>query len=250
MSIEKKFISKGKTMLALENYLKKCVDDASYSGMSIQRTPLSTRIVLYVERPPVVIGRRGSRINQLTDEIREKFKIDDPAIDVQSVPDPYLDAPIMATKIATSIEKGGNPRQIAMKALEVILSHGAVGAQIKLSGKLLGKGERGRTEKFYKGYMKKSGFPLKSVNVGKAQSKLKQGIIGVEVRILPPNIVFPDQVKIKAINSLSLPKSSSPSPQQNIEMQKTNSTPISSVKSSSSPTSITQQQNTNVQESN
>lgn len=223
MSVGKIFINKGKTMLALENYLKSNVGTSGYSGINIQRTPLSTRIILYVERPPVVIGRAGSRINQLTEEIKTKFGINDPAIDVQSVKDPYLDAQIMAHEIATAIEKGDDPRQVAKRALDSIISHGAVGAQIKLSGKLVGKGERGRTEKFYKGYMKKSGFPLNSVNVGKVQSKLKQGIIGVEVRILQPNIAFPDQVKIKPlVKSVSSTTSSINNSQQ--QTQKTNNT--------------------------
>ncbi|MFN3527682.1 MAG: 30S ribosomal protein S3 [Candidatus Altarchaeaceae archaeon] len=213
MSLTKIFINKGKTLLNLENYLKSEIGTGGYSGINIQRTPLSTRIVLYVERPPLVIGRSGTRISELTENIQEKFGIDDPAIDVQSVKDPYLDAQIMAFEIATAIEKGENPRRIAKRALESIISHGAVGAQVQLSGKLVGKGERGRTEKFYKGYMKKSGFPLNSVNVGKAQAKLKQGIIGVEVRILQPNISFPDQIKIK--QAVSQTSTQSTNSQQN-----------------------------------
>lgn len=197
MSIEKAFISGGKTRLGIERFLKSEIDKIGYSGIDVQKTPLSTRIVLRVEKPPLVIGRKGDRINKLTTTLREKFGIEDPMIDVQGVENPYLDANIVAREIATSIEKGMDPRRVARSAVDAVMNHGATGIQIILSGKLVGKGERGRTEKFHKGYMKKSGDPFKSVRVGKVQTLLKQGVIGVVVRILPPNIRFPDDITIK-----------------------------------------------------
>lgn len=199
MSIDKTFISGGKTRAGIERFLKAEIDKIGYSGIDVQKTPLSTRIVLRVEKPPLVIGKKGDRINKLTATLKEKFGIEDPMIDVQGVENPYLDANIVAREIATSIEKGMDPRKVAKSAVDAVMDHGATGVQVILSGKLVGKGERGRTEKFYKGYMKKSGDPLKLVRVGKVQTLLKQGVIGVVVRILPPNIHFPDDVTIKEV---------------------------------------------------
>jgi len=196
MSIEKKFIIEGKTRLGIERFLKSEIDKVGYSGIEVQKTPLSTRIILRVEKPPLIIGKRGDRINRLTNTLKEKFGIEDPMIDVQGVENPYLDANIIAREIATAIEKGTDARRVAKNAVDAVMSHGATGVQIILSGKLVGKGERGKTEKFYKGYMKKSGHPFKSVKVGKVQTLLKQGIIGVVVRILPPNVQFPDHITI------------------------------------------------------
>jgi len=198
MSVKKIFVEKGKTKMFIERYIKCALGKVGYSGMEIHKGPLSTRILLNVEKPPLVIGHAGNKINQLTDALKERFKIDDPRIDVQGVKDLYLDANIMAEEIENSIEKGDRYKIIAHRAVDAVMAHGALGVEIKLSGKIKGKGERGSTEKFRKGYMKKTGFPLTMVRHADVQTKLKQGVIGISVDILPPNLKFPDKIFLKS----------------------------------------------------
>lgn len=197
MSVKKIFIEKGKNRMFIEKYIKSNLGKVGYSKMEIHKGPLSTRIVLNVERPPLVIGRAGAKINQLTEDLKEKFKMDDPNVDVQAVKEPYLDANIMAEEIADAIERGDRYRVVAHRAVDAVMAHGALGVEIKLSGKIKGKGERGTTEKFRKGYMKKTGFPLTMVRHAKMQAQLKQGIIGISVDILPRDLKFPDQIIFK-----------------------------------------------------
>jgi small subunit ribosomal protein S3 len=180
-----------------ERYIKNALGRVGYSGMDIRKSVLSTRIILNVEKPPLVIGRAGSRINQLTQELKEQFKLDNPTIDVQSVKDPYLDANIIVEEICDAIERGEKYRVVAHRAVDAIMAHGAAGVEIRISGKIKGKGERGVTDTFRKGYMKKTGSPSAMVRKAKIQAQLKQGIIGIKVAILPKDVKFPDQIILK-----------------------------------------------------
>lgn len=194
MSIEKIFVKKGKDNMFIERHIRNALGRVGFSKMEIHKSTLSTRIVLNVERPPLVIGRAGIKINNLTENLKEKFKLDDPSVDVQAVKEPYLDAHIIAEEMCNAIERGDKYRVIAHRVVDAVMAHGASGVEVRVSGKIKGKGERGTTEKFRKGYMKKTGFPLTMVRRAKIQAQLKQGIIGISVDILPPDLKFPDQI--------------------------------------------------------
>ena len=195
--MEKHFIQEGVISSEIESFLRNELSRVGYSGINIQKTPLSTRITLYVEKPPLVIGRKGKRINELTQILKERYGIDNPEIDVQKIETPTLDPNIVARRIAVALERGMNRRRIAYKALRAVMAAGARGVEIQLSGKLVGKGGRSRKEKYQQGYMKKAGDSLKLVLEGSTQAYLKAGVIGVRVRIVPPNVLFPDQIQVK-----------------------------------------------------
>lgn len=197
MAMEKHFIQEGKIRSEIENFLRIELDGAGYSGINIQKTPLATRVVLYVEKPPLVIGKKGKRIDKITKFLKTRYGIDNPAIDVQRVENPTLDPNIIARRIAHAIERGMNRRRVVYKALKSVMNSGARGVEIILAGKIIGKGGRSRTEKYSEGYMKKAGDSLKLVSMGSTQSYLKAGVIGVTVKIVPPDVVFPDQFSIK-----------------------------------------------------
>ena len=198
MAMEKHFIQEGIIRSEIESFLRSELERAGYSGINIQKTPLATRVILYVEKPPLVIGKKGGRINKLTKFLKDKYGIDNPAIDVQRVENPTLDPNIVARRISLALERGMNRRRIIYKALRAVMSAGARGVEIILSGKIIGKGGRARMEKYLQGYMKKAGDSLKLVSVGSTQAYLKAGVIGVTVKIVPPDVVFPDQIEVKS----------------------------------------------------
>jgi len=197
MAMERYFIQEGVIRSEIESFLKHELNRAGYSGINIQKTPLTTRVILYVEKPPLVIGKKGKRINRLTKLLIEKFGVEKPTIDVQKIDKPTLDANIVARRIAVALERGMNRRRVVYKALRAVMSSGARGIEIVLSGKIVGKGGRSRTEKYAQGYMKKAGDSTKLVKVGRTQAYLKAGVIGVTVKIVPPDAVFPDQISVK-----------------------------------------------------
>jgi small subunit ribosomal protein S3 len=72
---------------------------------------------------------------------------------------------------------------------------GALGAEIVISGKL--RTERARFEKFRAGYLPRCGEPaLRYTRKAEFHVQLKPGIIGVRVKLMPPDAVFPDKIKI------------------------------------------------------
>lgn len=195
MSIERTFVKRGYKMAELEEFLEKELERAGYGGVEIKPIPTGTRVVLYVERPGMVIGRKGRSIKQLTDELAQKYGLENPQIEVVEIKVPELCAPIMAKRIAFALERGINFRRIGHTALRRIMRAGARGAEIVLSGKL--SGERARSERFYEGYLKKAGEPAtKFVSYGYAVAKLKPGIVGVKVRIMPPDVHLPDEIQL------------------------------------------------------
>ena len=74
---------------------------------------------------------------------------------------------------------------------------GAQGVEITISGKI--RGSRSAVAKFSEGYIKKCGEPAtKFIKEGFATVHLKPGVLGVFVRIMPPEAVLPDKVEIIA----------------------------------------------------
>ncbi|MBI2084405.1 MAG: 30S ribosomal protein S3 [Candidatus Aenigmarchaeota archaeon] len=184
MAIEKLFVKEGIKESEVEEYLKKKFERAGYSHTEIQRTPLGTRIIVYVNRPGLVIGRGGRRINEITEEIKNKFNFDNPLLDVKEVLEPLLDSNIVARRIAASIEKGTHYKKVANYYLEKIMEAGAVGVHIEIAGKIGGV-ERSREQKFGRGFVAHSGnYAEQLVDVGYTQALIKAGIIGIKVKIM------------------------------------------------------------------
>jgi len=182
--IEKIFVKTGIAISDLEKFLRKKVEKAGYSHSEIERTPLGTRIIIYVHKPGLIIGKSGRKIDELAEEIKEKFKIENPMIDVKEVEQPMLDANIVAYRIAKAIEKGINYKKVCNYYLEQVRNAGAIGVSIVVSGKLAGK-ERSRFQKFRSGFVAYSGeYAERLVEKGYSQAMIKPGVVGVEVRIM------------------------------------------------------------------
>ena len=191
---ERKFVKENVNRLLMKEYLMKETAIAGFGGLEIQRTPLGTRIILEVERPGMVIGRKGAKIKELTDKLQQDFGVENPTIEVKESSNSYLNAQIMAQKLAMALERGWHFRRAGHSTLRRIMEAGANGAQIIISGKLTG--DRARTEKFMDGTIKYNGKPVELVRVGYATAKTKPGIIGVTVKIMPPDVKLPDEINI------------------------------------------------------
>ncbi len=195
MARERKFVKEKMQRVQLKEFLQRETQRAGFGGADITRTPMGTRITLYTERPALVIGRKGKRISELTEQIKQKFDFDNPQVEVQEVGRPELNAQIMAEKLASSLEKGWYFRRAGHSTVRDIMDAGAKGCQIILSGKLTGP--RHRVEKFQDGHIKYCGEEKKKwIDEGFAQAKLKLGVIGVTVKIMDPDAVLPDEIEI------------------------------------------------------
>ncbi len=212
MTGERTFIRENTNRILIKEFLLKKIEGAGFGGMTIQRTPMGTRINITVERPGMVIGKGGSKIKELTESIRENFKVDNPQIEIQEAGNKAsLNAQIMAEKLAEALERGWHFRRAGHSTIRRIMEAGAKGCQIIIAGKLTGS--RHRTEKFTQGHVKYCGETAKQVmDNGYAVAKLKAGVLGVKVRIMKPDAHLPDEV------SLRLPEKEKPKEEVPVEM--------------------------------
>lgn len=197
MASERKFIRENTKRSLIKRFLLKEIEGAGFGGMSIQRTPIGTRVNILVERPGMVIGKGGSKIKELTETIHTKFDVENPQIEIQEAgAHAALNAQIMAEKLAEALQRGWHFRRAGHSTVRRIMSAGAKGCQIVIAGKLTGA--RHRTEKFTEGHVKYCGEVAKEVmDNGYAAAKLKAGVLGVKVRIMKPDAKLPDEVKLK-----------------------------------------------------
>src|SRR3989441_9994426 len=193
---DKRIIVENVRRVLLKEYLMNETRRAGFGGLDIQRTPMGTRVTLLAERPGLVIGRKGGAIKALTEAVEQKFRFDNPQIEVQEVASPALNAQIMAEKLANALERGWHFRRAGHSTVRRIMEAGAKGCLVVIAGKLTG--QRHRTEKFKAGHIKYCGEPRNLwMDLGFASAKLKPGIIGVTVEIMDPRAKLPDEGEIK-----------------------------------------------------
>ncbi|MDR1819999.1 MAG: 30S ribosomal protein S3 [Methanobrevibacter sp.] len=195
--IEKDFVTKGLKRTKIDEYLESKLERAGYGGMNVQVNPLGTIIVIYAERPGMVIGRGGKTVRSITQTLKNNFSLDNPQVEVKEVDVPELNPKIMAHKIASMLQRGMHFRRVAYSTIRKIMGAGAQGVEVTVSGKI--RGSRSATAKFIDGYIKKCGEPsIRLVKEGFATVQLKPGVLGIFVRIMPPDADLPDKVDILA----------------------------------------------------
>lgn len=180
---ERIFIKHLTANLEIEEFVRSFFNLVKASEIELQHTALGTRIIIHTITPGLIIGKGGEKIKQAVEEIKKRFNIENPQIDVQKISNPYLDPNIVAQNIAEAIERDVNFKKVGNFYLSKIMDAGAIGCEIVLSGKF--SGNRARTERFISGYIKKCGEPAeKDVVYGRATTTTKLGVIGVFVAIM------------------------------------------------------------------
>ena len=195
MAVEKKFVRDGLTKAQVDEHFNRQLVRAGYGGMEINRTPMGTKVTIFAEKPGIVIGKGGKSVRSLTDDLENVYGIESPEIDVQEVRKPELNAQMMASRLANSLERGWYFRKAGNSMLMRIMDSGALGCEIILSGKLTGS--RSRVQKFLRGYIKHAGKPAEEiVNTGYAVAVKKLGTIGCKVKIVLPDAKLPDNFEM------------------------------------------------------
>ncbi|AEA46990.1 30S ribosomal protein S3 [Archaeoglobus veneficus] len=199
MAVERKFVEDRIKKLKVKEWMIQEVRNAGFGGVDITRTPLGTQVTLFVERPGLVIGKGGRRIRALTERLKE-FGIENPQVSVDEIEKPEFNAQLMASLLARALERGWYFRKAGYRFLYRIMEAGAKGCEIEISGKLTS--ERARTEKFLAGTMVHTGEPASSmVRKGFDIAIKKLGVLGVTVRIIPPDVELPDEFRVKEITA-------------------------------------------------
>lgn len=164
---------------------------AGVARVDIERSINSVKIIIYVSRPGIVIGRGGTGLEDLKKQImvffakRRKSK-NMPKLDirVEPVKEPNLDAYLVAINIGDQLIRRLPFKRILASTAERIMNSGALGVKVVLTGRI-GGAEIGRREKIHVGTV-----PLSTIreNISYAQvpALTKKGYIGVKVWINRP----------------------------------------------------------------
>ncbi len=198
MVVERKFVEDKLRESAITEYLQNSLEGVGFSSINIKKTPVGFSVIIHSSKPGLIVGRGGSNIKEIQKTLEKDFNLESPVVDVREVEKPELDPNIMAGRVGFQLKRYGASRfkAIGHKILEQILNSGALGAEIRISGRVPSK--RARSWKFYGGYLPKCGEVAKEeVLQGFFKVKLKPGVVGVYVKILPPNVRMPDVVYLK-----------------------------------------------------
>ncbi len=199
MAVERKFIEDNILKYGVASFLEKELDRAGFSRVEIQRTPMVTRIFVEVENPGKVIGKKGKTINDLTEAVHTRFKLENPQISVAEIKVPELEPRLMAKRVVKMLEMGKHARRILHGVLRSIMLAGALGAEINAAGAIGAAGGRARHLRVAAGYIPKAGEPTRLVHEARVTAYPKLGAIGVHVRIVWPGTEFPDKKIIKPV---------------------------------------------------
>ena len=195
---EMHFLNRGILKMRVDEFLANELARAGYGGVEIIKAPLGTRVIIKAARAGIVIGKHGKTVRDLTQRLQELFDLENPQIEVEEIPVPELNARVMASRLASALQRGIHFRRAGYSVLRRIMSAGAQGAEITISGKLTG--QRAKYQKFRYGVIVKSGEPAFTfVDEAKEHVLLKPGILGVKVRIMLPGKRMPDKVEIKDV---------------------------------------------------
>ena len=195
--IERKFIAERIKEFQVHEYVGEFLDNVGYSKTKLVKTPLGEKVVVFASRPGLIVGRKGANIKLLTKSIKGKFNLENPELEIAEVPFPSLDADIIAEKIVSYLERFGTQKfkAIGHKIMTEVMGAGVLGIEIKISGKV--PSSRAKTWRFYQGYLKKSGdVSVSGVRRSHKQAQLKTGIVGIQVRIMPPDTKLPDDISV------------------------------------------------------
>lgn len=201
--IERKFVSQKIREKQVQGFVASQLTSTTQDKIEIKRTPLGEKVIVYTSRPGLLVGRKGENIRSLTVMLKDKFKMENPQIEVGEIGNPNLSASSVADKIAYTLERFGPKRFkfIGYNTLQTIMNAGAMGAEIVIGGRGV-PGKRAKSWRFSAGHLKKSG-DVSDTKVLKAGTvaNLKSGTIGIKVRIMPPNITLPDSIKVREIKA-------------------------------------------------
>ena len=155
MSSVKNVIKDNYNAMLINDFLREKIKDAGFSNVEISKNPTGTRVTLYVTRPGIVIGRKGTGIKELTEMLEKKFGLKNPQVAVEEIQKPELSPNVMCNRMASHLERGTAFRRATMWTMQQIMENGAMGTQITISGKL--RGDRSAFEKHRQGILPRAG---------------------------------------------------------------------------------------------
>jgi len=170
----------------IRKFIKKKLYHAGISRIEIERSAKRVRLRIFTARPGIVIGKKGSEIEQLKKDL-EKLISQEVLIDIQEVRKPEIDAQLVAENVALQIERRVAFRRAMKRGVSSAMRFGAQGVKIICAGRL-GGAEMARTE-----WYKEGRVPLHTlradIDYGFTEANTTYGLIGIKVFIFNGEIL-------------------------------------------------------------
>lgn len=166
--------------LEVEKAIKAKLVEGGVSRIEILRTQGKVIINIHTSRPGVIIGRGGQIIDDLRTMLEKRFKTVF-SINIKEIKKPALDAATLGENIGQQIEKRISYRRAAKMGIEKAMEAGALGAKVRVSGRLNGV-EISREEFFSQGKIPLHTFRA-DIDYATHTAKTTYGAIGIKVWI-------------------------------------------------------------------
>lgn len=209
INTKKKFVADGVFQAELNEFLTRCLGMDGYAGIEVRATSMSTEIRVKATKTREILEKSARKVRELKSLIEKRYNFNDVdnKVELAIKPLPY-DKNLCAAAQAENLKYkllGGTPVRLAANNIlaQVMKRGGAKGCEVIISGKI--RGQRAKSQKYKQGYIISTGQPrLEFVDEAVRHVELRQGILGVKVKILPDSEravgkyrkVMPDHVKI------------------------------------------------------
>ena len=192
------FASKGEYIdnlhedLKIKKYVKSRLESAMISKVTIQRKTKSVTVDIHTARPGQVIGRKGSEIEKLRNELSVLANNDRTSdinvfVNVQEIKNPWGDASLVGQEIGSQLLRRTSFRRAMKFAIRNAMRNGALGIKVQCAGRL-GGAEMARTERYQEGRT-----PLHTlradIDYALTEVTTTYGIIGIKVWIYKGDIL-------------------------------------------------------------
>jgi small subunit ribosomal protein S3 len=170
----------------VRKYLMTRLGHAAIAEIHIERRPGKVTVTIHTGRPGVVIGKKGTEVDKLRDELAQ-LTGKEAAINVEEIKRPEVSAQLVGDNIVHQIVQRISFRRAMKRAVQSAMRMGAQGIRVRVSGRL-GGAEIARTEKYHEGRV-----PLHTlradIDYATSTAKTTYGTIGVKVWIFRGEVV-------------------------------------------------------------
>jgi len=166
--------------LKLRSFLQREVGRAGLARIDIERFPNQVSITLHTAKPGVIIGRKGTQVKVLRDQL-ESLTGKKVKLEVEEVEKPDLEATLVADNIAQQLERRISHSRAMKRAIQQAMRLGAGGIKIICSGRLAGS-EMARRETLMEGRVPRNTLRA-DIDFARAEALTTYGRIGVKVWI-------------------------------------------------------------------
>lgn len=174
--------------IAVRRALQKKLKKAGVGDIVIERSASNIRVVIYVVRPGIVIGRGGSGLEELKKSLIQLFGMNKKnkgqqklELKVEPIKNPNLNAYLVAYNISDQLARRMPHKRVMKQTVDKVMGAGAKGVRVILSGRIAGA-EIGRRERAQAGKVSLSTI-RENIDFASVPSLTKSGYVGVKVWI-------------------------------------------------------------------